>query len=201
MYTTLFEEFWKEYPRKVAKPVAFKAWQKQIDESDAFMARAAIDDLKKRARLGYWVQDKTKIPHGSTWINARRWEDEGWEFEIKTRGKEDTHVPYQPKYADKIEDDYGLNSWQTMLNRVMRSYVLSAQGVSEKVLAMLVRIKNDVYAEMRDAINEDIECAEDKSAARHEAAHTLVDLMLSRFDTASGLKLRHRILSTGRERK
>lgn len=201
-YTKLFDEFWSVYPRKVAKGPAFKAWQKQVDETDAFMAQAVIEDLKKRTRLGYWSFDKTKIPHAATWLNARRWEDEGWEDEIKTRGKDDTHTPYTPNYqSEKIEEDYGLDSWQLMLNRIMRGYIMAARGVSERVLATLVQIKGEVYDELRVAIQEDIDMAEDKRAARHEAAHTLANLMLSRFDTASGLNLRHRIIQTARDQK
>ena len=108
-YTPLFEKWWQAYPRKTAKAVAFRAWQKHADESDAFMCKAMIDNLEKRTRLKWWPLQREKIPHAATWINQGRYLDEGWEDDIKTRGKERTHTPAAPNYTPRIEDDYGLD--------------------------------------------------------------------------------------------
>ena len=71
-----FEEFWKEYPRRICKYVARKSflrvrpWNQQM-----------CDDIF--AGLGrwraYWSSADTElrfIPHASTWLNQHRWEDE-----------------------------------------------------------------------------------------------------------------------------
>lgn len=203
-YTPEFEDFWKHYPRKVAKGPAFKAWKSQVDEQDAFMSRAVVDDLKKRTRLRWWHPDKTKIPHAATWINARRWEDEGWEDDIKTVGSEQVPTAAPRKYTERIEEDYGLNSFQTMLNRVFKSYLLAAGGFPDGQLEILVKEKNQTYAELRDGIDEEIAKKDgeaDKKAARTEMAYLLVDTMLRRLDSITGKNLRRIIMSKPRKRR
>ena len=65
-----FDEFWTLYPRKEAKQAALKAWRKvRPDELPAILAglRASIQKVQ-------WQEGV--IPHASTWLNGRRWEDE-----------------------------------------------------------------------------------------------------------------------------
>ena len=64
-----FEEFWRHYPRKVAKPVAFKAWMREVN-GDQEKVIAWVEAMKK---IGW--QDEQFIPHPSTFLNQRRWED------------------------------------------------------------------------------------------------------------------------------
>ena len=198
-YTDLFEKFWQAYPRNVAKPAAFRAWQKQVDEQDAFLPNAVIGDVEKRTRMRWWSADKSKIPHPSTWINQRRWEDEGWEDDIKTRGKENDNKPssgaveYTP-----IEDEYDFNSWQQMQNRMMRNYIwictMTRRKISHVQLERLIAIKNDTYAETIGAIREEIETADDTRKAKAEMAQMLIETMLNRFDTLMKLDLRERVI-------
>lgn len=69
--------FWPRYPRKVAKVAAEKAWKalklRDDDQStlDAIMAGLARDQKSQWAS-----RDPEKIPHASTWLNQRRWEDQ-----------------------------------------------------------------------------------------------------------------------------
>ena len=67
-----FAEWWKEYPRKVDKQDALKAWKK-IDLSEF---KSIMDGLAKWNR--YWKQrnEPDYIPHPATWLNKRRWESE-----------------------------------------------------------------------------------------------------------------------------
>lgn len=79
--TVDFDIFWQEYPRKKAKPMAWKAWQK-ICPDEALLEKilSALADQKK---CDQWVKDGGRfIPHPSTWLNQRRWEDQP-EGEIK----------------------------------------------------------------------------------------------------------------------
>lgn len=70
-YTEHFDEFWKAYPRKVAKPNALKSWNK-IKPSQDLLSKMiqAIKDQKLSET------DPKFIPHPATWLNAARWEDE-----------------------------------------------------------------------------------------------------------------------------
>jgi hypothetical protein len=70
-----FEKFWSAYPRHVAKSDAQKKFEK-LNPDDELLAvmLAAIEKQKKSEQ---WVKDGGQyIPHPSTWLNQRRWEDE-----------------------------------------------------------------------------------------------------------------------------
>jgi len=69
--TSSFDLFWQQYPRKIAKPNALKAWLKiKVD-----------DDLLKKMLVainqqGLSNKEMQFVPHPATWLNAKRWEDE-----------------------------------------------------------------------------------------------------------------------------
>ena len=68
-----FSDFWKQYPRKVAKPAAERAWKKiKVDEKLFVIILAAIAVHKESPS---WNENRF-IPHPATWLNQRRWEDE-----------------------------------------------------------------------------------------------------------------------------
>lgn len=71
----MFDQFWTRYPKKVAKPAAEKAWHKINPSPDLLAAiLAGIECQKSSAQ---WMSDGGKfIPHPSTWLSERRWEDE-----------------------------------------------------------------------------------------------------------------------------
>jgi len=66
-----FDRFWAVYPKKTAKAVALKAWKKGKCDGVVDAIVAAVDS---QARSRQWKQGI--IPHASTWLNQRRWEDE-----------------------------------------------------------------------------------------------------------------------------
>jgi hypothetical protein len=69
----MFDEFWSIYPRKIAKAVARKSWQK-LSAEQQLMAAKAID-----SHCQYWKAKETElefIPYPATWLNQERWEDE-----------------------------------------------------------------------------------------------------------------------------
>jgi hypothetical protein len=79
-----FDTFWSNYPRKVAKGLARRSWasaSRRAPVSDILSALAAqidagmFDAMKEDARRR-GLQEKTLIPHPSTWLCADRWEDE-----------------------------------------------------------------------------------------------------------------------------
>lgn len=69
-----FEQAWKAYPRRprAGKQAAQKAWKKQKPSLSDVMAA-----LEWQSKQRDWVKDGGQfIPHMSTWLNGRRWEDE-----------------------------------------------------------------------------------------------------------------------------
>ena len=70
-----FPTFWEQYPKKVAKPQAMKAW-KRIRPAGQVLADL-VAGLEQQKASGEWQKDGGQfIPHPATWLNARRWEDE-----------------------------------------------------------------------------------------------------------------------------
>lgn len=70
-----FAAFWAQYPKKVARPQAVKAWKKINPAGQVFVALMA--GLGKQKASSDWLKDGGQyIPHPATWLNSRRWEDE-----------------------------------------------------------------------------------------------------------------------------
>lgn len=67
-----FDLFWAQYPRKVGKQAAIKAYDK------AMKLTTPTDILNgiKQLRIETAGKEITFIPHPSTWLNEGRWDDE-----------------------------------------------------------------------------------------------------------------------------
>jgi hypothetical protein len=66
-----FDEFWQMYPRKVAKFVAKKSW-KRLTKKEVIKVKSVLADHKLR-----WKDKELQyIPHASTWLNQKRFDDE-----------------------------------------------------------------------------------------------------------------------------
>jgi len=69
-----FTTFWQAYPNKKGKGAAEKAWKKAKINGELETVLKAIEVQKRSAQ---WSRDGGQfIPHPSTWLNERRWEDE-----------------------------------------------------------------------------------------------------------------------------
>ena len=68
---TPFEEFWKIYPRKVAKAEAQKAWAKAVKKTPA---EVILLGAKRYADDPY--RQLVYTAHPATWINQERWGDD-----------------------------------------------------------------------------------------------------------------------------
>lgn len=70
-----FDQFWAAYPRHEAKAVAMKAFEKlNPDDNMLAIMLSAIERWKGSSQ---WKEAGGQfIPHPSTWINQKRWEDE-----------------------------------------------------------------------------------------------------------------------------
>ncbi len=82
-YTKEFLDFYSAYPKHIGKEPAWKAWKKANGNMPP------IDDLilkiNEQKKMENWIKDDGKyIPHPATWINQKRWEDEGVKLEVKS---------------------------------------------------------------------------------------------------------------------
>lgn len=70
-----FSAFWEQYPKKVAKHHALKAWKK-VKPFGQLLADL-MAGLEHQKESSDWQKDGGQfIPYPSTWLNQRRWEDE-----------------------------------------------------------------------------------------------------------------------------
>ncbi|HNX82183.1 MAG TPA: hypothetical protein PKL77_08575 [Candidatus Omnitrophota bacterium] len=71
-----FNEFWAIYPRKDGKKKAAEAWAKI--KPDEKMTPLILSAVKNACQSPQWTKDSGQfIPMPSTYLNQRRWEDEG----------------------------------------------------------------------------------------------------------------------------
>lgn len=69
-----FQTFWSAYPKKAGKPAAARAWKAAHINGEL---SAVLEDVANRAASPDWQKEGGKyIPHPTTYINQRRWEDE-----------------------------------------------------------------------------------------------------------------------------
>ena len=73
-----FEQFWKEWPEKIGKTEAIKAWEKLRPGPE--LVRAIIESIKSQEqnRASLLAQNKfcPQRKNPGPWLNSRRWEDE-----------------------------------------------------------------------------------------------------------------------------
>jgi len=72
---SLFERFWRAYPKKKSKGQAEKAWSR-VAPDEPLLGRM-LAALRQAAGSPDWQKQGGKyIPHPATWLLARGWEDE-----------------------------------------------------------------------------------------------------------------------------
>lgn len=82
-----FEFFWQLYPRKTSRQTAVRAWDKLKPDKELCYAMKAA--LERAVQSPAWAeQDGRFIPHFSTWLNQRRWEDKGVDLSLLPKAKD-----------------------------------------------------------------------------------------------------------------
>ena len=72
IYMSDFDVFWSEYPKKVGKEAARKAWLKSNPDINI-----VLNTLSWQKESNQWFVNNGKfVPNPATWINQHRWEDE-----------------------------------------------------------------------------------------------------------------------------
>jgi len=69
-----FVEFWKAYPRKTNKEFAERVFAK-LKVDDALLTKM-IQAIHVQNKSVWKDKEQQYIPHPSTWLNGKRWEDE-----------------------------------------------------------------------------------------------------------------------------
>jgi hypothetical protein len=83
-----FEQFWKKYPRKVAKKTAMQAFNK-LPPDEQELALDVVD-----THVEYWKLKETEtdfIPHPATWLNQARFFDE---LDMKAKAPKKPALPW-----------------------------------------------------------------------------------------------------------
>lgn len=80
--TDMFVSFWKAYPRHEAKQSAYKKFCVIIRDTKPEERKALVGTMiaavVKQRQSDQWMKDNGQyIPMPTTWLNQRRWEDEG----------------------------------------------------------------------------------------------------------------------------
>ncbi|MDI9418754.1 MAG: hypothetical protein QM399_01065 [Bacillota bacterium] len=89
----LFDEFWAQYPKKRSKGQAERTWVKIKPDEQLF--EAIMAGLERAKTSVEWQKDGGQyIPHPSTWLNAKGWEDEYRTDGNYVRGKEKANGLY-----------------------------------------------------------------------------------------------------------
>jgi hypothetical protein len=86
IYTTTpaFDSFWLQYPRKVKRFTAWTTWEKKVG-TDGLVHHKIMEALEKYKKSAEWLKDQGRfIPHPTTWLNGKRWEDEVELYENKS---------------------------------------------------------------------------------------------------------------------
>jgi hypothetical protein len=140
----LFDEFWKEYPKKKSKGQAEKTWVKIKPDEQLF--KAIMDGLKRAKTSVEWKKDGGQyIPYPSTWLNAKGWEDE---YELPEEDK--------PKIAPEIFEEYTRTA---TVHFTMRLEALMEEGLTfEDAYAVLIEQEEYMpkYPEIKETALENI---------------------------------------------
>lgn len=74
-YSEEFEAFWKEYPNKKGKFKASLSWKTYGCDNGIF--DSIMESLSAHKKSSNWTKENgAYIPHGSTWVHGKGWEDE-----------------------------------------------------------------------------------------------------------------------------
>ena len=94
----MFAVFWSAYPRKDSKAKAKASWDKL--KPDKALVSRIMAALEQHKRSDQWTRDGGQyIPYPATWLNQRRWEDEGI---VKAN-----ETPRKPSYRKEIDPETG----------------------------------------------------------------------------------------------
>jgi hypothetical protein len=104
-----FDAFWKAYPIRVGKETARKAWTKARPDAD--LLGVILAAIAAQSKSEQWTKAGGEfIPHPTTWLNQKRWEDE-----LTGNPGRNTSAPRKPEGPWKCDNcgrlDQRGNAW------------------------------------------------------------------------------------------
>lgn len=94
----MFQKFWDEYPKKVGKANACKAFKKYCKDDETLQVMLKALRVQKESKQ--WKEKNGQfIPYPATWLNGERWNDE---VEGKKGATIDEIWDYQETKLDKL---------------------------------------------------------------------------------------------------
>jgi len=145
---SMFEEFWKIYPRKDSKGKAKTIWNKLCnkltkDRPEWEEIKSAIEEQKKSQR---W-QDKQFIPLPTTWLNQERWIDDPKEMNSfshpnTTPGKPDKVPP--KKQIKQAVPDKEVQTWLDIYEAAKAVLSNPNNGQLPDLAANIVRMRQQI---------------------------------------------------------
>lgn len=111
-----FNEFWNLYPRKVKKFVARRIFNR--------LSKKDIEDIFNvyKDHLIRWKETELQyVPHASTWLNQRRWEDELEPLPKKELSSDD--------YVEKKAREFRLMMEEADRNKATEDEIKEALGL------------------------------------------------------------------------
>lgn len=91
-YSLDFEQFWSVYPEKKGKGKAYESWLKIKGDKSKIIEAIKVQDKYNHFK---GKDGKDYIPHPTTWLNQKRWEDE-----VKVKRKETVVTDGYKDYED-----------------------------------------------------------------------------------------------------
>lgn len=103
-YSEAFEKWWSIYPRKISKGRAWKTWKqdkldKRVDE--------LIEKLQQQVAIQYSKTEARFIPHPSTYLNDKRYDDEVEQIKGERNGitaNTNNNVPYGIRAQQEFQE-------------------------------------------------------------------------------------------------
>lgn len=98
-----FEKFYKKYPKKIKKQNVKKWFEKNKPSSELFSSM--MNSLEQFRGSKDWLKDKGQyIPYPSTWLNQKRWEDEGVVSEIEKKDYKESTLT-EEEHLEKLRQE------------------------------------------------------------------------------------------------
>jgi len=103
---SIFESFWKVYPRKIGKEKCRNWFKSHKPKED--LVQQMIEAVEQQKKSKQW-SDPQYIPHPYTWLNQGRWEDELTLTKDSTfQSASKNPIQWEEAKANTIEDDINL---------------------------------------------------------------------------------------------
>lgn len=119
-----FEKFWAAYPRKENKKKARETFAR-LNVDDALL-ETMLGAIEKWKRSDQWTEDGGRyIPHPTSWMNGKRWEDEA-----PTARQDPKPTVTAQRYEQRDYSGMADESWERM-RAMMEDYEREQEGGGE----------------------------------------------------------------------